>query len=55
MRFRLGITGLSSGFEARIFSVTEIKRGQPARDLFLHAAQQMMSTPEACAVVEDSQ
>lgn len=33
---------------------TEVSRGKPAPDLFLHAAQQMGVDPEACVVVEDS-
>ncbi|MGW1774981.1 HAD family hydrolase [Streptomyces sp. NPDC002104] len=55
MRFTLGLTGLHSRFEGRIFSATEVRHGKPAPDLFLHAARRMGVAPEACAVVEDSQ
>jgi HAD superfamily hydrolase (TIGR01509 family) len=54
MRFTLGLTGLYPRFEDRIFSVSEVERGKPAPDLFLHAAEQMGAEPAACAVVEDS-
>jgi HAD superfamily hydrolase (TIGR01509 family) len=54
MRLTLGLTGLSERFEGRIFSATEVERGKPAPDLFLHAAAQMEVPPERCAVVEDS-
>ncbi|MFF2013620.1 HAD family hydrolase [Streptomyces sp. NPDC058195] len=55
MRLTLGITGLFSHFEGRIFSATEVERGKPAPDLFLHAAQRMGVAPDRCVVVEDSQ
>ena len=54
MRFTLGLTGLYERFAGRIFSVSEVARGKPAPDLFLHAASRMGVAPEACAVVEDS-
>jgi HAD superfamily hydrolase (TIGR01509 family) len=54
MRFTLGLTGLLERFEGRMFSVTEVERGKPAPDLFLHAASRMGVAPAACAVVEDS-
>ncbi|HEX9127423.1 MAG TPA: HAD family hydrolase [Methylomirabilota bacterium] len=54
MRFTLGLTGLLERFEGRMFSVTEVERGKPAPDLFLHAASRMGVPPAACAVVEDS-
>ena len=54
MRFTLGLTGLLARFEGRMFSVTEVERGKPAPDLFLHAAARMGVVPSACAVVEDS-
>ncbi len=55
MRHTLGRTGLYERFAGRIYSATEVSRGKPAPDLFLHAAQQMGVDPEACVVVEDSQ
>jgi HAD superfamily hydrolase (TIGR01509 family) len=54
MRRTLGRTGLYQRFEGRIFSATEVARGKPAPDLFLHAAEQMGADPAACVVVEDS-
>jgi HAD superfamily hydrolase (TIGR01509 family) len=54
IRFSLSLTGLLPYFAGRIFSVQDVSRGKPAPDLFLHAAQQMGVSPEACAVVEDS-
>ena len=55
MRVTLGITGLWSRFEGRIFSSYEVPRGKPFPDLFLHAALRMNEQPFACTVVEDSQ
>jgi HAD superfamily hydrolase (TIGR01509 family) len=54
MRYTLGLTGLYDRFAGRIFSVSEVARGKPAPDLFLHAAAQMGVDPAACVVVEDS-
>jgi HAD superfamily hydrolase (TIGR01509 family) len=54
MRYTLGLAGLYERFAGRIFSVTEVSRGKPAPDLFLHAAGRMGATPPACVVVEDS-
>lgn len=50
----LGLTGLAMRFSGRIFSATEVARGKPAPDLFLHAARRMGVEPGRCAVVEDS-
>ncbi|WP_371498726.1 HAD family hydrolase [Kitasatospora sp. NBC_00374] len=54
MRHTLGRTGLYERFAGRIFSATEVARGKPAPDLFLHAAQRLGVAPVRCAVVEDS-
>ncbi|POX57258.1 haloacid dehalogenase [Streptomyces sp. Ru71] len=54
MRHTLGRTGLYDRFAGRIYSATEVARGKPAPDLFLHAARQMGTDPAACVVVEDS-
>ena len=51
MRFTLGLTGLLGRFDGRLFSVTEVERGKPAPDLFLHAAARMGVAPAACAAV----
>lgn len=54
---RLDVTlnhvGLYDRFPA-IFSATMVKRGKPAPDLFIHAAQGMNTPPDACVVIEDS-
>jgi HAD superfamily hydrolase (TIGR01509 family) len=54
IRFTLGLTGLYERFAGRIFSVSDVARGKPAPDLFLHAAARMGVPPAQCAVVEDS-
>ncbi|MCB5163944.1 HAD-IA family hydrolase [Streptomyces bambusae] len=54
MRHTLGRTGLYDYFAGRIYSASEVSRGKPAPDLFLHAARRMGVDPAACAVVEDS-
>lgn len=50
----LEIVGLSSFFEDCVFTASEVKKGKPAPDLFLHAAHKMQVAPENCLVVEDS-
>ncbi|MBK5227611.1 MAG: HAD family hydrolase [Actinobacteria bacterium] len=54
MKLTLGLTDLYERFDGRIFSTTEVARGKPAPDLFLHAASQMAHEPARCCVVEDS-
>lgn len=54
MRFTLGLTGLWDLFEGRIFSSSQVPRGKPFPDLFLHAAIEMNVQPFASIVVEDS-
>ena len=54
MRRTLGRTGLHDHFEGRIYSATEVQRGKPHPDLFLHAADRMGADPGRCVVVEDS-
>jgi len=49
----LRVTGLADLFD-HVFSSTQVARGKPAPDLFLHAAGQMNARPEDCLVVEDS-
>lgn len=50
----LGLTGLAPVFSGRVFSATEVRRGKPFPDLFLHAAAAMGVAPSATTVVEDS-
>jgi HAD superfamily hydrolase (TIGR01509 family) len=54
MRRTLGRTGLHEHFDGRIFSASEVERGKPHPDLFLHAADRMGADPAACVVIEDS-
>lgn len=54
MRFTLGLTGLLTRFEGRIFSASEVALGKPAPDLFIHAALTLGFEPSKCVVVEDS-
>lgn len=49
----LAIVGLADRFP-RIFTASEVERGKPAPDLFLHAARAMGVEPARCLVVEDS-
>ena len=50
----LALTGLDGFFGVHIFSGTEVPRGKPAPDLFLHAAATMGFAPADCVVVEDA-
>jgi HAD superfamily hydrolase (TIGR01509 family) len=49
----LRVTGLAYLFD-HVFSSTQVARGKPAPDLFLHAASRMNARPEDCLVIEDS-
>jgi beta-phosphoglucomutase-like phosphatase (HAD superfamily) len=55
-KIRHGLTcaGLFDLLAPNIFSAVQVKRGKPAPDLFLFAAEQMQTTPERCVVIEDS-
>ena len=54
MRYTLGLTGLRTRFEGRIFSAEVVASGKPDPDLFLLAAERMATDPARCVVVEDS-
>lgn len=54
IRLSLETTGLMRFFETNLFSATEVTRGKPAPDLFLHAANRMGIEARDCIVVEDS-
>ena len=54
IRLALTTTGLLARFEGRIFSASDVTRGKPAPDLFLHAARALGADPDRCAVIEDS-
>lgn len=51
----LHASGLASYFEGRCFTASEVPRGKPAPDLFLHAAARMGVAPAQCLVIEDSE
>jgi HAD superfamily hydrolase (TIGR01509 family) len=55
-KIRHGLTcaGLHDVLAPHIFSATQVKRGKPAPDLFLFAADRMQVPPERCLVIEDS-
>jgi HAD superfamily hydrolase (TIGR01509 family) len=55
-KIRHGLTcaGLYDVLSPHIFSASQVKRGKPAPDLFLFAAEQMRVSPERCVVIEDS-
>jgi len=50
----LSCTGLSPYFSNNLFTRSLVKRGKPAPDLFLYAAEKMGFTPKQCIVIEDS-
>ena len=54
IRFSLGQVGLLDRFDI-ICSASEVKRGKPAPDLFLYAAEKLSFPPHDCIVIEDLQ
>ncbi len=54
LRHSLAVTQLAPLFEGCSFTASEVARGKPAPDLFLHAAAHMGVDPGACIVIEDS-
>jgi HAD superfamily hydrolase (TIGR01509 family) len=50
----LTLVGLFDRLHPHIFSSTEVARGKPAPDLFLHAATRMAAEPARSVVIEDS-
>jgi HAD superfamily hydrolase (TIGR01509 family) len=54
MQTTLGITGLLSKFQGKLYSVSEVARGKPFPDVFLYAAGKSGVPPCDCAVVEDT-
>ena len=55
MKMTLGKTGLMRFFEGNIFSTSDVARGKPHPDIYLHAARSMgVADPARCLVVEDS-
>lgn len=45
--------GLRRSFQG-LFSASQVERGKPAPDLFLHAARSLRVAPECCLVIEDA-
>jgi len=54
IRKTLGVTGLLPLFEGKIFSSTDVGKGKPEPDIFLHACSIMGYTPKQTIVIEDS-
>ena len=55
MELTLGKTNLQRFFGANIFSTSDVARGKPFPDIYLHAAQSMgVFEPGRCLVIEDS-
>ncbi len=54
IRISLECTGLFRFFNANLFSASAVRKGKPAPDLYLHAAEKLNVRPSACIVVEDS-
>jgi HAD superfamily hydrolase (TIGR01509 family) len=50
----LTLTGLWPRVRGRLFTASQVARGKPAPDLFLHAAACMGADPARCLVIEDS-
>ncbi|QOL80305.1 HAD family hydrolase [Pseudooceanicola spongiae] len=48
------LVGLGAVFGTRFTTASEVKRGKPAPDLFLRAAEKAGVAPERCLVIEDS-
>jgi HAD superfamily hydrolase (TIGR01509 family) len=54
IRISLTLTGLIDRFDPAIFSAAMVEHGKPAPDLFLYAADAMLTAPKDCLVIEDS-
>jgi HAD superfamily hydrolase (TIGR01509 family) len=54
IRASLNIVGYGDLFPGAVFSASEVTRGKPAPDLFLHAAGRLGVAPAECLVIEDS-
>jgi HAD superfamily hydrolase (TIGR01509 family) len=52
--FSLSLTGLAPHFDSRLYTSQMVKRGKPAPDLFLYAAERMQADPGRTLVIEDS-
>ena len=54
LRQGLVVTGLNRTFMPHVYSAEQVKRGKPAPDLFLFAAEKLDVPPAHCLVIEDS-
>lgn len=54
LRRNLAITGLLELFDPHVYSASQVARGKPAPDVFLHAAAALGAHPGRCLVIEDS-
>ena len=55
MQTTLGKTKLLELFEGKLYSASDVARGKPFPDIYLHAAESMgCSSPRRCLVIEDS-
>jgi HAD superfamily hydrolase (TIGR01509 family) len=54
VRVSLDACGLLRFFDPYLFSASDVPKGKPAPDLFLHIATKMRIKPDECIVVEDS-
>ncbi len=50
----LEVLNMAALFEGRVFSASNVARGKPHPDIFLHAAEQLGISPAECIVIEDS-
>jgi HAD superfamily hydrolase (TIGR01509 family) len=50
----LEVLKMTPHFEGRVFSASNVARGKPHPDIFLHAAEQLGIAPRDCIVIEDS-
>jgi HAD superfamily hydrolase (TIGR01509 family) len=50
----LSLTGLAPHFNSHLYTSQMVKRGKPAPDLFLYAAERMKAEPHRTLVIEDS-
>lgn len=54
IQLSLRLTSLEGYFGGHVFSTQMVKRGKPAPDIFLYAAEHMGAEPADCVVIEDS-
>ena len=50
----LDVLNMTDLFRDRVFSASNVARGKPHPDIFLHAAQELGVKAEECVVIEDS-